>query len=258
VIDNSGSISELDQYSWFLREQNSKVLFVNDDDSPQSPTKEIFHLALLEEYGIIPDVLNISDGIAEGGEKVRLSELFPSNSATRSRMLSQWEHIYWISNNLDRNITYAPTMLNEFLSAGGTIFISIPTKDLSVSDPILQFLPIGEFSRPEGIQNSFRILRNGILSPQLEEYPELKISQTILNAFPMKAVPGATPLYQADHHVQWVTGQVLPYEGNKDVVILSGERNLVYAGLDLTLANGNQNMAAFIEKVMIQELEFVP
>jgi hypothetical protein len=86
----------------------------------------------------------------------------------------------------------------------------------------------------------------------------LKVGQTILNAFPMKAAAGATPLYQVDHHVQWITGQVFPFDGNKDVVILSGERNLVFAGMDLTLANANQNMESFIEKVCIQELEFVP
>ena len=258
AIDNSGSVSELDSYRWFLREQTSRVLFLNDDDSPQSQSKAVFHLGLLEELGIEPDVLTISDGVAEGGDKVRISEAFPSNAATQNRMLSQWDHIYWISNNMDRNITYAPAMLTEFLANGGTAFITIPTKDLSVGDPILQFLPIGELSKPEGIQNSFRILRNQEVLPLLEGYPVLKVGQTILNAFPMKATAGATSLYQVDHHVQWITGQVLPFDGNKDVVILSGERNLVFAGMDLTLVNANQNMESFIDMICIQELEFVP
>jgi hypothetical protein len=251
-------VSELDSYQWFLREQTSRVLFLNDDDSPQSQSKVAFHLGLLEELGIVPDVLTISDGVAEGGDKVRISEAFPSNAATQNRMFSQWDHLYWISNNMDRNITYAPAMLTEFLANGGTAFIAIPTKDLSVGDPILQFLPIGELSKPEGIQNSFRILRNQEVLPLLEGYPVLKVGQTILNAFPMKATAGATSLYQVDHHVQWITGQVLPFDGNKDVVILSGERNLVFAGMDLTLVNANQNMESFIDMICIQELEFVP
>lgn len=258
AVDNSGAVSTLDSHIWYLRDQRSRVLFVNDDGSTQSSTKQAFHLNLLRQNGIIPDVLNISDGIAEGGDKVRLSEAFPSNSATQNRMFSQWDHLYWMSNSLDRNITYAPAMLTEFLSNGGTAFITIPTKELSVADPVLQFLPVSELSKPEGIQNSFRILRNAELTSSRAENPTLKVSQTILNVFPMKAAAGATPLYQANHHVQWITGQVLPYDGNKDLIILSGEGNLVYAGLDLTLANANQNLGSFIEKICIQVLEFTP
>lgn len=259
AIDNSGAVSPIDTLSWFIRRQASNVLLINDDDSPQSADRESFHLALLEENGITPDVLRVNDGDASGGAKVKLSTRFPANPATRERMLAAWDHIYWFSNNLDRNITYAQAMTGAFFEAGGTFFAAIPSKNLSPGDELFRFLPVGAIARPEGIQNSFRIRRNTeALGAEGSGLPPLKFPSNVLSVFPMQAVSGARVLYTVDFWVQWVTGQVFDYTGFEDLVIASGEGNLIYAALDLTTANGNRNMPEFISRICLDELGFQP
>ena len=257
AIDNSGAVSPVDTLSWHIRRQTSRVLLLNDDDSPLSADREEFHVALLEENGITPDVLRVNDGSASGGAKVKLSSRFPSNPATRERMLASWDHIYWFSNNLDRNITYAQSMTGAFFDAGGTMFVAIPSKNLGSGDELFRFLPVGDVARPEGIQNSFRIRRNTeAVGDEGSGLPPLKFPSNVLSVFPMQAVAGARTLYTVDFWVQWVTGQVFDYTGFEDLVIASAEGNLIYAAMDLTTANGNRNMPDFIARICVDELGF--
>lgn len=266
AIDNSGASSNLDSLTWFLKRQNSRVLFLNDDDSPQAFQKQAFHVNRLAANGITPDILSTRDGSTAGGTKVKISQALPRNPATRSRMLSQWDHIYWISNSLDRNITYAQSMLDEFLEQGGTMFAAIPSKNLPISDDLFQFLPIGQIAAPQGIQNSFRILANSEITGtdlqqqgvdgELVTLPALKVQTTLLSVFPMEAVAGATVLYTADFKAQWITGQVVDYNEFEDVVIRSGEGNLIYAALDLTLLDAAGTVEDFIGAVCVDLLGF--
>jgi len=258
TIDQSGAVSELDSHTWFIRRQTSKVLYLNDQDGNDALEAQAFHLQQLAANGITPDVLDISDGEASGGEKVRLSEGFPAViDPTLRKMLVKWDHIYWVSNNLDRNITFAQDILAEFLSNNGTIFITIPTKRLPSNDPLFDFIPIGEIASPEGLQNSFRILSDteveGIDDSNL---PTLSTTQTITNVFPIDAGPAAQNIYQTDFKARLVTGQTTEYSGFEGVALKSSEGNLIYFGLDLTLLNGNNNMADFIRRVVIEELGF--
>lgn len=259
AIDNSGAISSPDSLDWYVKRQRSRVLYLNDDDSPQSFQKQGFHLERLAANGITPDVLSIRDGSTAGGTKVKISQSFPRNPATRSRMLGQWDHIYWVSNSLDRNITYAQSLLDEFLSNGGTLFVAIPSKNLPVTDDLFQFLPVGRIAVPQGIQNSFRILANSEIVPrQSPDLPTLKVSGTLLSVFPMEAVAGATSLYTADFRAQWITGQVVDYTEFEDVVIRSGEGNLIYAALDLTTVDAAGTVDEFLGAVCVEMLGFTP
>ncbi len=258
VIDNSGAVSPVQSHTWFAKSRQSRVLMLNDDDSDDSNANQAFHLQQLAANGITPDVLIINDGEAAGGTKVRISEAFPGNLETLRAELAEWDYIYWFSNNLDRNITFAQNITTDFLSNGGTLFVTIPSKILTPQDEVFNFLPVGDIAKVEGIQTSFRLLRNGFVSPvdTLAGLPELQITRTLTTVAPMQAVAGARALYTADFRAQIITGQLIDYTGFEDVVIQSGEGNLIYVALDLTDLTGNNNVADLINELAVQELGF--
>lgn len=258
VIDNSGAISQVQTHTWFIKRQTSRVLFLNDDDGINSQANQAFHLQQLAANGIVPDVMIINDGEAAGGAKVRISEAFPTViDPTLIESISQWDHIYWVSNNLDRNITFAQNITSDFIGNGGTIFVTIPTKVISSDDPVFDFLPVGQVGQVSGAQTSFRVLANtDFAHPSDPTYPVLRTTQQVLGITPLEAISGSEALYEADFRVQIITGQVLDYTGFEDIAIKSSEGNLVYFGWDLTLLNGNNNVADLINRICIQELGF--
>ena len=256
VTDNSGAVSEIVSHTWFVKRQTSRVLFLNDDDSRDSDDNQIFHLNLLAANGIIPDVLNITDGEAAAGQKVRISEAFPGNLETARTDLAQWDYIYWMSNNIDRNITFAQSLTTDFLDQGGSLLVIIPSKIIGSGDEVFNFLPVGDVGKVEGIQTSFRLLRNSAVTPIDPTLPELQITRTMSTVAPMQAVAGAEVLYTADFRVQIITGQIIDYTGFEDVVIKSGEGNLIYVALELTDLDGNNNVSELINELGIQELGF--
>jgi hypothetical protein len=138
------------------------------------------------------------------------------------------------------------------------LFITIPSKILPPQDEVFNFLPVGDIGKVEGIQTSFRLLRRGLVSPvdTLAGLPELEITRTLTTVAPMQAVSGAQTLYTADFRAQIITGQLIDYTGFEDVIIQSGEGNLIYVSLDLTDLNGNSNVAELIGSLAVQELGF--
>ena len=258
VVDNSGAVSPIQSHTWYAKSRKSRVLLLNDDDSNDSFANQAFHVQQLGSIGINPDVLIINDGQASGGTKVRISEAFPGNIETLRAELAEWDYIYWFSNNLDRNITFAQNITTEFLTNGGTLFITIPSKILPPQDEVFNFLPVGDIAKVEGIQTSFRLLRNGLVSPvdTLSGLPELQINRTLTTVAPMQAVSGAEVIYTADFRAQIITGQLIDYTGFEDIIIKSGEGNLIYVALDLVDLTGNNNVAELIDRLAVQQLGF--
>jgi hypothetical protein len=258
VTDQSGSVSDIASVSWYIKSKQSKVLLLHDDDSNQGQENLQEHLSYLQANGINPDVLTINDGFASGGAKVSISDAFPKNSLTRQRYLAQWDHIYWLSNSLDRNITYAQSLLGEFFSEGGTLFISIPTKSLESDDPLFQFLPFKELVRPTGIQNSFRLRSNSLVEPRILEdaAPTMTLSTTRLNLYPIIPSDGARTLYDASFYVQIITGQVFPYTEASTLIVESTEGNAIYAGINIADLDGQQPVSELVNYLCIQRLGF--
>lgn len=258
TIDQSGAVSELDSHTWFIRRQTSKVLYLNDHDGNDALEAQAFHLQQLAANGITPDVLDISDGQATGGDKVRLSEGFPAViDPTLRKMLDKWDHIYWVSNNLDRNITFAENILTEFINNGGSIFINIPTRTgFNPSDPLFNFIPVGDIARLEGLERNFRIPNGEEVFSDDSTFPALRATQTISGIAPIDAIAGSDNLYEADFKAQLTTGFVVEYDDFEGVAVRSSEGNLIYFAVDLLQLNGNNNMADFIRRVVIEELGF--
>jgi len=255
AVDAAGSASELDSLSWYIKEQKSNTLFLNDYSGPSSSNRQQFHLNLLQQNGISPDIWIINDGDVSQ-DKVALSNAFPAViDPTLIKTLSKWDHIYWISNDLDRNITYAQEILDEFFDNGGTSFINIPMKNIDEEDPVFNFLPVDSIQTGQ-----FLILEDSLVTPTDAAITNtLRVesgSFALSGVFPVKGVSGSTSLYQANFVRRTATGGVRAYNDYQFVTIENTEGNVIYFSLDLSNLNGNNNISDMIQEVVIERLGF--
>jgi|TARA_R100001591_G_scaffold118581_1_gene142420 hypothetical protein len=255
AVDAAGSTSEIDSLSWYIKEQTSNTLFLNDYSGPSSANRQNFHLNLLQQNGISPDIWIINDGEVSQ-DKVALSNAFPAViDPTLIKTLSKWDHIYWISNDLDRNITYAQEILDDFFDNGGTSFVNIPMKNIEEEDPVFNFLPV------DSIQNGqFLILEDSLVTPTNASITNtLRVesgSFALSGVFPIKGVSGSTSLYQANFVRRTATGGVRAYNDYQFVTIENAEGNVIYFSLDLSNLNGDNNIKDMIQEVVIERLGF--
>ncbi len=255
AVDAAGSASELDSLSWYIKEQTSNTLFLNDFSGPSSSSRQQFHLNLLQQNGISPDIWVINDGEVSQ-DKVALSSAFPAViDPTLIKTLSKWDHIYWISNDLDRNITYAQEILDEFFDNGGTSFVNIPMKNIDEEDPVFNFLPVDSIQTGQ-----FLILEDSLVTPTNAAITNtLRVesgSFALSGVFPVKGVSGSTSLYQANFVRRTATGGVRAYDDYQFVTLENSEGNVIYFSLDLSNLNGNNNISDMIREVVIERLGF--
>ncbi|GAB5410117.1 MAG: hypothetical protein BalsKO_24820 [Balneolaceae bacterium] len=257
AIDNAGAVSNIDTLSWFVKKQNSRTLFLNDYSGNLSQNIASFHLNLLEQNGITPDLWIINDGEVTQ-EKVSLSDAFPTVlDPTLKKTLAKWDHIYWLSNDIDRNITYALEITDEFFANSGTMFVSIPMKGISQNDEVFNFLPIDSVGVLTGIQTNFLLNANTEIIPETgvsTVIPKVLVRRT--GTYPIKPVSGAKTLYQADFLATTVIGFNQDYTGFESVGIENEEGNLIYFGLDLTNIDASNNLSDFIDDLLISRLNF--
>jgi len=255
AVDAAESISNVDSLSWYIKEQTSRTLLLNDFSGPSSANRQQFHLDALSQNGITPDVWVINDGEVTQ-DKVALSSAFPTViDPTLIKTLSKWDHIYWISNDLDRNITYAQEILEEFFENGGTSFVNIPMKRIDEEDPVFNFLPVDSIQTGQ-----FLILDNTSVSPvDASITTTLNVASgsfALSNVFPVKGVSGSTSLYEGDFVRRTATGGVRPYNDYQFVTIENTEGNVIYFTLDLSNLNGNNNISDMIQEVVVDRLGF--
>lgn len=255
TIDAAEAISPIDSVSWYIKEQKSKTLFLNDFSGPSSANVAAYHLNALAASGINPDIWIINDKNVEQ-EKVQISGAFPtSTDPTLNRTLENWDHIYWISNDLDRNIAYAQEITSRFFDNGGSVFVAIPMKSISTSDPLFNFIPVDSI----GV-GQFSIPNNSLIIPQQNSLTDtLRVqspSSRLIGVYPIKGVAGSTRLYKADFKRVSFTGALRDYNGYKDIAIENEDGNLVFLGLNPQEMDGNNNFNDFIQSVVIGRLGF--
>lgn len=261
-VDNAAAFSEIAEYTWYVKRQTSKVLFLNDYFGPNSASREQLHRQALASAGITQvDYINISDGTATGGRRVPLTRAFPNRSLgapTINKMLAEWDHIYWISDNLDRNIGYALELTIEFFNNGGTMFINIPTKVLFDDNPLLEFLPFERVeSVPQG-QQSFIIQNNSLTipAPDLVNPPNLQFRRNLLGVFPIVPFGNSVNLFEAPFRVRRVTGQIADFDGPKLISATNENRSVLYFGIDLSEFTANSELGRLIELTCLEILGF--
>lgn len=261
VTDRAGAQSTLDTLSFFIKPKTSRILVLNDIGLSSAEATMTFHRDLLAQNGITGfDEITISDGETGGGLKVTRSSAFPATTnPTLLRMLAEWDFIYWVSDNLDRNVTFANEILSTFFNEGGRAFITIPIKELEASDPVLNFLNIQAFTDPGNpLATSMQIANRREITPLLNaaRWPTLESSQTISNIVPIEPLAGATPLYKADFRLVLLTGPRPDFTGNEVISLINGDRNMIYFGLDLTQINARNNAQELVQALVVEELGF--
>lgn len=256
-IDAAGAVSEVDSISWYVKPQRSKVLFLNDIGTSNYEDIQNEHLSYLSDNGISPDVWYINDGQPSLGT-IELSNQFPTVvDPTLSKTLAKWDHIYWLSDDLDRNIVHALNITTEFFQAGGNMFINIPMKSLSEEDDVFNFIPVDSVGSVKGLQTGLIINKDVEISP-LNGISDivLKSEQRQIGVYPFKPITAANALYTADFRATTILGSTQDYTGYENVALENTEGDLIYFGLDLTRLNGNNNVADFIGEMCIQRLGF--
>lgn len=253
-IDAAGAISEIDSVSWFVKPQRSNVLFINDIEGNSALEKQAQHYSYLEENGILPDLWLInSSGIG-------LSDEFPSVvDPTLQKTLAKWDHIYWVSNSIARNIIYALEITNQFFANGGTMFVNIPMSVNEVNQELdlFNFIPVDSigYVDPTEFETGF-VINNNTEVTSNEGAPSLMTEIRQTGVYPLKPLPGAKLLYETDFKASTVTGTINDYTRFEGVGIENSEGNLIFFGMDLTILNGNANMGSFIDYVGVQRLGF--
>jgi hypothetical protein len=259
TIDAAGAVSDMDATQWFVKQQTSKVLLLNDIGKSSSISDMNWHLSYLNELGIDPDIWLINTGQPALGT-IELSDQFPKVvDPTLKKTLASWDHIYWISDDVDRNIVHALDITSEFFAGGGTMFAAIPMKEVSQEDVIFNFLPVDSigYFPSGGIETGF-VLNAGteITSPTDELAPTLKLGTRVVGWLPIKPISGSTLLYESDYRATTLLGFITDYTLMEGVSVQSPEENLIYFGMDLTKLNGNNNMREFLDYMCIQKLGF--
>lgn len=238
-IDNAASVSDPVAYNWHVKKQESTVLFLNDYQGDDSEDRFTLHRELLSQAGITEiDYLDISDGTPTGGRRVQLSQAFPDrslSSPTINMMLAEWDHIYWISDNLDRNIGYALEITLDFFEQGGTMFVNIPSKFISDDNSLLQFLPFERVEPVPSGEQSFYIRENSELraSGDMENAPQLTFRRNRTAEHPIVPFGETVPLFEAPFLVRGgFPATIKDFDGSKLISATNPEENLIYFGVD--------------------------
>ena len=264
TTDAALAVSEIQSYEWYLKRQTSNVLVLNDDAGSTSQENLEYTLNRLAGLNIVADVIDITDGEGFGSNGVvPLSESFPRIiEPTLDRALSQWDHIYWISSSLQRNINYAPEILNGFFESGGTVFFTTLSRVQSSSNPILNFLPVQEYVSIDASrgETGFQIRDTYEIRP-IGNGPLLNYNGGLNNGiWPFIPFDSGDALYEAELLKRgFFTGRLEFYEGPSTIAAINPEGNLIFFGIPLIDFSGygqESDVEALLQELLINRLGF--
>lgn len=271
AIDNSLAVSPVDSVSWYIKRQNSSTLFLFDDERAAGRNALNNYRSLIEEaLGYEMDFWDISDGEVITGQGVPLSRALPQLiDPTLQRTLADWDHIYWLSNNLLRNIAFATEATPEFLNQGGSIFVNIPTSRIEEDHPSVTFLPFQRMERIPSGQSSFGIGRDEFIAPSDASmaFDTLYTNSGIANTFPLHLSSDMTSVLKADFQTR---PSRLRSGFANNISSINEEKNIAYLGFLLNGIRGfelgenpseqqltdRQNLINYLRYILIDELGF--
>jgi hypothetical protein len=259
AVDQAGAMSARAESSWYLKRQTSRVLVINDNALPNTQARLNDHLNWIAQSGISAvDVIQATDGTASGGFKSPLSIAFQRTfDPTMNQALAKWDYIYWVSDNLDRNINYALELTVEFFRNGGKMFINIPTKNLPSTDPVFVFLPFDRLGVTGEIGSQGFLIQgtSAITAADVPEAPPGRIgTANITGVSPLVPTGGSKVLFNAAFRVRLLTGSV-PYTGNPAISVISADRDMAFLGLDAATINP-ADIQPMIQFIIINQLGF--
>lgn len=255
AIDKADAVSPVDSLSWYIKEQRSRVLFVHDYPGLEGDAAFMFHIEILRELGIEHfDLLDVRDGTTAGAKVPPSAAFHQPFQPTLNRVLAEWDHIYWISGNIDRNITYALRSTIDFFEEGGTMFVNIPAKRIPDDDVILDFLPLDRVASLPPLAGSFRMPRGAELTPILNpSLPVITVDRTSLDIYPLVPPGGYLTYYNGGFQTRPFDDPDADY--SRAIVTGNPEKSLIYFGYNLHwLTSGpelNESM-----RYLLRELNF--
>jgi hypothetical protein len=260
TFDLAGAESNMESHEWYVKQQTSRVLIINDDSSPQSLAKLQNHLNWLASAGITDvDVKYARDGVATINFKAPLSAAFQRTvEPTMNMALAKWDYIYWVSNDLDRNITYALEMTLRFFQNGGKMFINIPTKRMPESDAVFQFLPFERIAPLPPGAIGFLIPANSPFTnvDATDDAPHAQtFSSNITGVYPLISSSDSKSLYSIPFRVRPQFGASTPYSGDGSIVVIDPTNSIAFLGLDSSTIR-QSDMADLLKYIIIDELGF--
>lgn len=263
TVDTALAESEIQEHEWYVKQQTSNILLLNDDASSNSQQNLNYHISKLAEVGLSADVINITDGTGLQGGVVPLSNAFPRIiNPTLNRVLAKWDHIYWTSSSLNRNINYAQEILNRFFDEGGTLFYNTLSTVRSEGDPLLNFLPVQRYvpiNSSDG-EVGFRIQDNYEVRT-LDDGPMLSYQGgRNPNIWPFFAFNEQDELYEAQLLIRFVTGGARVHDGPSTIAAMNPEGNFIFFGLPLVdfrrSGDNEDNIGALLDELLINRLGF--
>ncbi len=256
AVDNAEARSPIENFSWYIKQQTSRVLLINDYAGVARQEAMTRHRQILRDIGITQfDYLETLDGVASGGQKVPLSSAFHRPvDPTLNQVLAEWDHIYWVSDDLDRNITYALRSTIDFFENGGTMFVNIPTKRLDEDDAIFNFLPFERLERvPPGL-TSFQIPNNTRLLPiEPAQLDTLRITRDSQSAYPLFPAGDTRMFYNAEFRTRPFFDPNLDF--SKLLVSGSADNSIIFFGYQLERIEGGEALNRTI-RFLLDELNF--
>ncbi len=256
AVDRADARSPIESYSWFIKEQTSPILFINDYAGVSQQDAMDRHRQVLMELGIENfDYLQATDGVAAGGQKVPLSAAFHRPfDPTLNKVLAEWDHIYWVSDDIDRNITYALRSTIEFFENGGTMFVNIPTKRLSEEDAIFDFLPFARMeSVPPGL-TSFQLQRDALMLPlDTENLDTLRIIRDSQSSYPILPAGDTRRFFDAEFRTRPFFNPDLEF--SRLLVSGSPDNSIIFFGYQLERIESGPALTESI-RYLLEELNF--
>ena len=247
AFDQSEAQSRIVAHQWHVKKQTSNILFINDDNTAGATQNITFHTAFLDELGLSHDFWDISGALIPSGN------VLPTPfDPTLPLVLAQWDHIYFISNSLERNLLYALEFTSDFLGQGGAIFINIPSRDVSSQnrDAVFNFLPFTGFQALPPGESRFILFPNSEIQAMNDNVGNLMLASGSQNTLPLVPEGDANTFYRADFILR---GE---HEISKVISASNEQQNILYFGIDLRDISQQSPLSQTMEYLLLDHLGF--
>jgi hypothetical protein len=264
AVDNAGARSEVREESWYLKKQRSRILFIHDYEGTVGAARVAQHMSYLKNNGFeLIDFLDLSAGTAQSGQRIPFSNALHNRALvdpTINLMFAEWDHIYWLSNSLDRNIGYALEMTLRFFQNGGTMFINIPTDMESRPDdnPLFQFLPFEKIAGLPPQSNRFQIEAGTQFIPDesIVNPPVMTFRRRLIANPPVFPFSDSIKLFEAEVLSRSFTGALSPYTDTRLFAVTNPDESVLFVGVDLSEFTPESDFNRFIELTCKEILGF--
>jgi hypothetical protein len=251
VVDQALRTSEIREFKWFVKNQTSKLLILNDDSSSDNGTRLTSYLETLTSLGYSYDLWTINDGDANAA----ISNAFPKTTEpTLLKTIDKWDAIVWFTNDIERNLRFAQDITRDFFSNNGKMLATGPIKRLSEGDPLLNFIPIASYGALSGLQTGFILNNNSSITPTESSAPTLANRGRINTVTPFDEAAGAKAIYKTNFRVTTILGSTQPYDGASTISVLNPEGNFLLFGFEPADVTTNENLSSFFQYLLQEEL----